>query len=150
LRRITVKKTTHAWRWIALLFLCALTALSCAGDGSTAAVSEVDQALQSPLAERRKRIPEPAPPHSFPPDVHIESTTARDYLPGGGEVRPDGSYHYALPLDVPPGRGDVTPALSLEYSSRAGNGALGVGWRVGGLSVIHPCDAIVALDGIAA
>jgi hypothetical protein len=71
-------------------------------------------------------------------------------LPGTGEVGPDGSYRYSLPLDVPPGRGDVTPRLSLDYSSRAGNGPLGVGWGVGGLSMIHPCDSIVALEGIAA
>jgi hypothetical protein len=100
-----------------------------------------------------KTIPEPAKPHSFPeltPGAHIEPATARDYLPGRGEVIHDGSYRYSLPLDVPPGRGEVTPRLSLDYSSRAGNGALGVSWGVGGLSMIHPCDSIIALDGIAA
>ena len=148
-----MKKRTYAWKSIALVCWCALTVLSCAGDSSTRASSETEQGLQSTQATQDERIPEPAPQHSFPeftPGAHIEPATARDYLPGGGEVKPDGSYHYALPLEVPPGRGEVTPALSLDYSSRAGNGALGVGWGVGGLSMIHPCDAIVAIDGIAA
>ena len=62
-----------------------------------------------------KTIPEPAKPHSFSgitPSTHIEPATARDYLPGTGEIGPDGSYRYSLPLDVPSGRGDVRKTAS--------------------------------------
>ncbi|MGK4003467.1 SpvB/TcaC N-terminal domain-containing protein [Sorangium sp. So ce1036] len=112
--------------------------------------SEVPQIAQ--VTQQQTYVP-PDPAHVFTdldPAAHILPATARDHLPGSGEVRADGSYHYALPLEVPPGRGEVTPQLSLEYSSRAGNGPLGVGWNVGGLSAIHPCDAIVATDELAA
>jgi RHS repeat-associated protein len=37
-----------------------------------------------------------------------------------------GSY----PVSLPPGRGGMSPALSLEYTSGAGNGWLGVGWSL--------------------
>ncbi|WP_437755258.1 SpvB/TcaC N-terminal domain-containing protein [Sorangium sp. So ce1389] len=112
--------------------------------------TEVPQLAQ--VAQQQTYIP-PGAAHVFTdlaPADHILPATARDYLPGSGEVRADGSYRYSLPLEVPPGRGEVTPQLSLEYSSRSGNGPLGVGWNVGGLSAIHQCDAIVATDEIAA
>ncbi|HVN85843.1 MAG TPA: SpvB/TcaC N-terminal domain-containing protein, partial [Candidatus Binatia bacterium] len=34
----------------------------------------------------------------------------------------------SIPIDVPPGRKGMTPALTLTYSSNSGNGLLGVGW----------------------
>jgi len=50
-------------------------------------------------------------------------------------------------LWVPVGRSAVTPQLSLPYSSRAGNGLLGVGWLLGGLSAISWCRRTIAQDG---
>jgi RHS repeat-associated protein len=67
-------------------------------------------------------------------------------LPGTGSVGPDGQYHYTLPLDVPEGRMGIAPKLSLNYSSRSGNGLLGVGWSLSGLSAIAPCPQIQAID----
>jgi RHS repeat-associated protein len=67
-------------------------------------------------------------------------------LPGSGSVGPDGQYHYTLPLDVPEGRMGMGPKLALNYSSGAGNGVLGVGWSLSGLSSIMPCPQIQAID----
>jgi RHS repeat-associated protein len=67
-------------------------------------------------------------------------------LPGSGSVGPDGQYHYTLPLDVPEGRMGMAPKLALNYSSGAGNGPLGVGWSLSGLSAIMPCPEIQAID----
>src|SRR4030095_9701093 len=41
-------------------------------------------------------------------------------------------------------RAGATPALSLQYGSRQGNGPLGVGWSVGGLSSIERCPFSIA------
>jgi hypothetical protein len=44
----------------------------------------------------------------------------------------------------------MTPALSLSYSSTAGNGVVGVGWSLGGgISRITKCNKTIAIDGIA-
>jgi RHS repeat-associated protein len=67
-------------------------------------------------------------------------------LPGSGSVGADGQYHYTLPLDVPDGRMGMAPKLALNYSSGAGNGPLGVGWSLSGLSAIMPCPEIQAID----
>ncbi|HEY1553832.1 MAG TPA: RHS repeat-associated core domain-containing protein [Kofleriaceae bacterium] len=69
--------------------------------------------------------------------------------PGSGSVAADGSYHYDMPLVVPPGRRGMAPKLSLSYSSRGGNGLLGIGWQLGGLSPVRRCDATIAYDGLA-
>ncbi len=41
----------------------------------------------------------------------------------------------------------MQPQLSLNYNSQGGNGLLGMGWSVGGLSIIHRCGATIHLDG---
>ncbi len=66
---------------------------------------------------------------------------------GEFSVGHDGSAHYNVPLWVPPGRGAVTPQLSLSYSSQDGNGFLGVGWSLGGLPAISWCGRTIAQDG---
>jgi RHS repeat-associated protein len=57
-----------------------------------------------------------------------------------------GSAQYTIPIEVPPGR-QLEPALALRYTSSTGNGALGVGWSLDGLSTITRCPRTFAQDG---
>ncbi|MGH9892792.1 MAG: SpvB/TcaC N-terminal domain-containing protein, partial [bacterium] len=66
---------------------------------------------------------------------------------GRFEVDDSGTATYTVPLVVPPGTAGMQPSLSLVYSGRSGNGMLGVGWALSGLSVIHRCPATLAQDG---
>jgi hypothetical protein len=51
---------------------------------------------------------------------------------------------------VDPARNRRTAArLGLSYSSQRGNGLLGMGWGVAGLSAIECCNHTVAQDGVA-
>src|ERR1700722_3709593 len=69
-------------------------------------------------------------------------------LPGGGSVDASGQYHYSLPIDVPPGLAGMQPTLSVEYSSKAGNGLMGMGASLSGASsAISPCPRTLATDG---
>ena len=61
-------------------------------------------------------------------------------------VTPSGSASYAVPIAVPPGTTGVQPKLTLQYSSNAGNGALGMGISVGGLSFITRCPTTLYQD----
>jgi hypothetical protein len=58
-----------------------------------------------------------------------------------------GEAQYSLQIFTPEGRGGLRPHLSLEYRHRAGDGPLGIGWGVGGLSAITRCPQTVAQDG---
>jgi hypothetical protein len=52
------------------------------------------------------------------------------------EVTGSGAFSYTYPLDLPQGRNNMGPHLSLVYNSNAQNGMLGKGWSLSGLSVI--------------
>ncbi|WP_282611232.1 FG-GAP-like repeat-containing protein, partial [Pelagibius sp. Alg239-R121] len=75
-------------------------------------------------------------------------TTVAGVTPGAIAVDESGSANYSIPLSVPPGVAGMAPSLSLIYGSRGDNGILGVGWSLGGLSVIHRCGKTTAQDDV--
>lgn len=66
---------------------------------------------------------------------------------GSFSVTAGGSASYSIPIGISPGTAGMQPSLSLGYDSRAGNGLLGVGWSLGGLSIIHRCPSTIITDG---
>ncbi len=65
----------------------------------------------------------------------------------GGLSINQGAANYTIPITVPPGIAGMQPELSINYNSNAGNGQLGVGFSLGGLSIIHRCSKTIATDG---
>jgi RHS repeat-associated protein len=55
---------------------------------------------------------------------------ANDFIPSGDIVNSGngGTLSYSYPIEVPTGRGGLTPKLSLSYSNAGQNGLMGVGW----------------------
>ena len=54
--------------------------------------------------------------------------------PGSFNVSESGAANYSIPIAMPPSTAGMAPQLSLNYSSQGGNGLLGMGWSLGGLS----------------
>lgn len=74
-------------------------------------------------------------------------TTAVGTTAGQFEVDAMGAATYTVPITVPPGIGGIAPQLAIEYSSQSGNGTLGIGFALSGLSQISRCNATLDQDG---
>ncbi|MCA0891996.1 RHS repeat-associated core domain-containing protein [Microbulbifer agarilyticus] len=75
-----------------------------------------------------------------------ESSNFHGVVAGSGGVN-GGAGSYSVPISLPPGRNNVAPSVSLNYSSRGGNGIAGVGWSLSYGSVISKCQSTYAQDG---
>jgi hypothetical protein len=70
--------------------------------------------------------------------VSASATFAAAAMPAAGDGEPadpivsdsTGAASFRIPIAVPPGPGGFAPNLALSYSSRAGDGSVGVGWSL--------------------
>ncbi|MGS2724817.1 Ig-like domain-containing protein [Porticoccus sp. GXU_MW_L64] len=77
----------------------------------------------------------------------IDDTDVTGTLQGEFSVNASGAATYKVPIMTAPGSGGLAPQLSLQYSSQAGNGPLGIGWGIGGLSQITRARQTLQQDG---
>ena len=90
-------------------------------------------------------------------DTHLtHAHLARDHTSdrigstaGKFRVSESGAATYSVPIAAAAGTAGVAPRLSLNYSSQDGNGLLGRGWSVSGVSRIRRCRQTVGIDGVA-
>lgn len=66
---------------------------------------------------------------------------------GSFKVGESGDAMYDVSIATATGTAGVTPTLNLMYSSQRGNGLMGMGWSLGGLSSIGRCRQTLAQDG---
>ncbi|MFP2928227.1 FG-GAP-like repeat-containing protein [Pyxidicoccus sp. 3LG] len=140
MRNIEMKRVLSLW---VLAVYGAQLMLSC-GVPST---SEDPTASVRELAARMaNRAPLSLPADTVLP-TETQGGTAAGATPGNLDVTADGAATYSLPLWTPVGRGGVEPSLALTYRSGRGNGLVGVGWGLSGVSQISRCPKTLAQDG---
>lgn len=72
----------------------------------------------------------------------VVASTAAEF-----RVNESGAATYTVPIALPKGTAGVKPQLALTYSSMGGNGYVGHGWNISGLSAITRCPKNFAQDG---
>lgn len=66
---------------------------------------------------------------------------------GMAGTTPAGGATYSIPIYTPPGTNGLVPSVSVAYNSQAGNGLVGYGWNISGLSIITRNGKDIFHDG---
>lgn len=77
----------------------------------------------------------------------INTNLAVGEIPISSTVSPTGAKCYNVPIDIVPGRNGFQPNISISYNSQEGNGIVGMGWSINGLSCIERVNKNLFFDG---
>lgn len=69
-------------------------------------------------------------------------------LEGQHSVSPSGAATYNIPIKIAPGTNGMIPSVSISYSSQSGNGLVGYGWNLGGVSMITAAPHTLYYDNV--
>ncbi|AUX38230.1 MULTISPECIES: RHS repeat-associated core domain-containing protein [Sorangium] len=92
----------------------------------------------------RTRDPSAPPRAGRAPGV---TTVSAGSMAGTFSVTSSGEALYAMPLTAVPGRAGLEPRLALQFDSSAGEGVLGLGFSIAGLSALTRCPKDLSQDG---
>jgi len=84
---------------------------------------------------------------SFAIDTTMPGLNNVGEIPINHNISPTGATIYQVPVNVIPGRNGLQPNLAIIYNSQSGDGMLGVGWSLSGLSAITRGNFSVYYDG---
>ena len=84
----------------------------------------------------------------FPAELAPGVTVGAGRIEGRFLVTNAGNARYAAPIVVPPGRAGIEPNLSITYDSSAGDGSLGMGFFLSGISAVTRCPRTMVRDGV--
>ncbi|MEP7126663.1 MAG: SpvB/TcaC N-terminal domain-containing protein [Byssovorax sp.] len=81
----------------------------------------------------------PAQPLGLPTLDDSDTSPVAGTIQGAFAVSSTGESTYSLSLVVPPGAAGMQPSLAVTYSSVSGDGMLGMGFSLTGLSAVTRC-----------
>jgi len=108
--------------------------------GSTGALLYASPEVKATLAPAASPALPPLPNFATVPTDDLKSD-AVGATAGSFNVDQSGNAEYEIPILTPHGAGGLAPSVALSYNSGSGDGLLGYGWTIGGISAITPCRA---------
>jgi hypothetical protein len=115
------------------LFLCCSALLLLATSSSIAEITQGQTAAKAKLIPLTSTLPNAA----------VVGT-----IKGEFQVGATGAATYSMQIAVPPGTADIAPLLSISYSSQQGNGLLGMGFGLSGLTAITRCSSNLSQNSV--
>ncbi|OUS29383.1 hypothetical protein A9Q99_09800 [Gammaproteobacteria bacterium 45_16_T64] len=88
-----------------------------------------------------------AEPGTTNSSANLEGATIVAGAVAGSFSVESGAANYSISLSAPTGTAGVTPKFSLSYNSNVGNGTVGLGWSLNGLTMITRCAKNYLHDG---
>ncbi len=88
-----------------------------------------------------------SPPFKLEFDRSIDISLPVGRISGSPDVSSNGGATYQVPIDLPPGTAGMLPNLNIVYNSQGGDGQLGLGWGITGLSEIRRTPKTILQDG---
>ncbi|WP_162271026.1 RHS repeat-associated core domain-containing protein [Chryseobacterium glaciei] len=76
-----------------------------------------------------------------PPGQSFHDTAGNIEVNGGGQLQ------FTLAITLPPGVKNIAPNMNLTYTSNSGNGAMGYGWSISGVTAISRMGKTIERDG---
>src|ERR1700691_6795757 len=125
---------------LALLVLACLFAPGCTCSSTTTPPAGPPPGITACLTRKARS---PAAPSGAPGTVTAPAGT----IQGTFAVTSTGEATYTMPLVTVPGRAGVEPQLAITYDG-AGDGVLGDGFSIAGLSAVTRCPSNLAQDGV--
>ena len=86
---------------------------------------------------------------NHPHNRQLDKNLAVGRLEGAIDVSSFGGAVYNIPIPLPEGINGMTPQLGIAYNSHGGNGILGIGWGLSGISTITRTGQTIYHDGAA-
>lgn len=83
----------------------------------------------------------------IPVQVQVNTGKSVGSIPFESAATPSGGIVYSIPVACTPGRNGLQPNISVVYNSQGGNGIIGYGWDIGGLSTISRATTNLYYDG---
>ncbi len=80
-------------------------------------------------------------------DLTISKSLPVGSIAGSMAVAPSGAATYSIPIKIAPGTKGIQPNISVNYSSQSGNGVMGIGWNLSGISTITRASKTMVQDG---
>ena len=108
------------------------------GDG----INDITSTSATYLGSRSGQLIDTSASDSFTNPGNVIGLSAGQF-----KVTETGAATYSIPLSLPPATAGVAPQVGLTYSSQGGEGILGMGWNISGLSAIARCPKSIAIDG---